>query len=1137
LQKLIIIIFLFVPGILFAQSSNLRTKYISVTNDTTIIDSLSIIPGSVVIKDEDNNILPDSLYIIDYGKSCLINLKHGVKNYYFIEYKVYPIYFSKKFYQKDYNTVNKGIKIETKQRKYSGEKNVNNFFDEGIVRSGNISRGISIGNNQDVIVNSNLNLQLNGYLNNNLRLSAVISDQNIPIQPDGYSQKIQEFDKIFINISDENNSVTAGDFDLFNNYGYFGKFSKKLQGLSYTTSNNISQKGNKKLSNEISLAIAKGKYRRQKILAIEGIQGPYRLSGENDELYIIILAGSEKVYINGQLQKRGEDNDYVIDYNNAEITFTSKNIITKDKRIIVEFEYSDKNYSRYLIYNSNVYKTNNRIIKLSVYQEQDLKNQPILQSLNETQKMLLKQSGDNKIYIQNVDSTGFTYDAIRYKKITDNINGTAIYQYSTNPDSAIYKVIFSYVGENNGNYIIAKNVANGRIYEYIAPENGLKKGSYEPITQIVAPSTKRLINFITENSISGSMSLFTEISLSYNDKNNFSDIDDKDNQGIAAIIKINKIIIDKDSGKNALISKIKWEYISKNYSSIEHLRTIEFERDWNITQNMGYGSHLIEASLSYRYFDKINSAYNFEFLKDIKGITGNRNNLVSEINKKGYRFLYNGSYTNTYNTGYNTTFYRHKALFSKKINKTTIGIKSDFENNLWKETKSDSLISNSYMYNETELYQISGDSSKNYFYSGYKTRTDKLPENNKLIKTSFNNDLYIGFIISTLKNNRIGINSTYRKVKYFGNFRSNNNDDEHLLVRLEHALNLKKNFFSTSTFYEFGTGMELVKDYSYIKVAKGQGYFKWNDYNNNSIAELDEFEKASFSDEADYIKVFFPSGSYEKVYSNQFNQIINIIPARILKNKSILSKFSNQFAYKISQKNKNKTINAYIPLPYSVKNENLVNIYMSLRNNLSYILSKYNFSANYIIQKSINKNLLANGFDLKQNTSQNIELNKSIAKNFMLHNYTAFTNNEYESELLTKKNYKIKNQSNKTTIDFPVFSGSQINFTYEIAFMKNNNGEERLKRNNLEIGLKVAKGSLSNIDFSINYIQINFNSTENSSIAYEMLGGYKQGKNFVWSILYKQTVFGNLEISVGYNGRYIDKKFIHNAEFQARALF
>ena len=99
---------------------------------------------------------------------------------------------------------------------------------------------MTIGSNQNSVLNSELDLQIYGELSSKVKIKASIQDSNIPLQNNGYSQQIDEFDQIFIEISSEKWNIRGGDIDLHENENFFGKFNKRIQGLSINTSLNNS---------------------------------------------------------------------------------------------------------------------------------------------------------------------------------------------------------------------------------------------------------------------------------------------------------------------------------------------------------------------------------------------------------------------------------------------------------------------------------------------------------------------------------------------------------------------------------------------------------------------------------------------------------------------------------------------------------------------------------------------------------------------------------------------------------------------------------------------------------------------------------------------------------------------------------
>ncbi len=217
----------------FAQdySSNYVTKKVAV-RDTIIVDSVSINSSKFLIRKKDETVIDSSFYNIDFGKALLTFKRSIDTDSITIEYLRYPDFLTKKYFQLDESIIVESSENMQQLYKLSQSNKEDLFIPfDGLTTSGSISRGVTVGNNQNSVLNSELDLQISGKLNDKVSFRASIQDANIPLQESGYSQRLDEFDQVFIELFSDNWNIRAGDIDLQNNQSYFAEFSKRVQGL------------------------------------------------------------------------------------------------------------------------------------------------------------------------------------------------------------------------------------------------------------------------------------------------------------------------------------------------------------------------------------------------------------------------------------------------------------------------------------------------------------------------------------------------------------------------------------------------------------------------------------------------------------------------------------------------------------------------------------------------------------------------------------------------------------------------------------------------------------------------------------------------------------------------------------------
>ena len=1097
------------------------------------IDSVSINQAFFKILDASGTLVDSSFYQINYQKATL-SFKPNYQNSdsLTVRYLKFPDFMTKSYTLYDPKRVvsneagNQLFQIET------AIKTREKIF-QGLNTNGSITRGVTIGNNQNAVVNSNLDLQISGQISDKIGIRASIQDSNIPLQEGGYSQRLDEFDQIFIELFSKNWTIRAGDLFLENRTAQFLNFNKKVQGL-YTQVN--LENATSKTTIEAAGALVRGQYARSIFTGQEGNQGPYKLRGNNNELYVLVISGSERVFVNGVLLQRGENNQYMIDYNAGEIIFTSLFPMTSEMRIQVEYQYSDQSYTRFVTYGGVKHERESWHIGGYLYSENDVKNQPLQQNLSEEQIEILKNAGDD-INLMNAPSAyedTFSENKILYRKVVQN--GVEIFEFSNNPEEVLYNVRFSLVGDQMGNYVLANNQAVGRIYEYRAPVNGIPRGNYEPVIRLVAPTKIQIATIVGGFNPNEKTKIDFELATSSNDLNLYSTLDDDNNQGIAGRIQADKRIVTNENW--TLNSNLNYQWIQEDFRTIERLFTIEFNRDWNLIGVQSGNQQFLTTGLDWRNKKGSFAQYHFEMLDFSNTFSGLRHRLDGAIRYKNFAFTNRGSLMQSEAVDRNTQFLRNTSLLQYRYKKNWLNTQFQTEQVKERLIPQQMLTAQSQEFKEWGASIGRGDSTKVFVELGYLQRqTDSLV--GSILKHVTNSNTYFlkSKLIQTEKSN-LSVFVNYRNLKFtdpaIDPIRSLNSRIAYQDVFFNQKL-------QTTTTYENSSGTIAQQEFTYLEVSPGQGIYTWIDYNNNGIQELEEFEIAPFPDLAIYVRVFLPNQVFLPTHQNRFSQgfVLNFQSWQNEKGwRKLVSHFYNQTSYlierKIARRGENFDLN-----PFSTTNDDLLGLNASWRNSLFFNRGKQKHSSTYTYVKNNARNLLSAGFQATKSSSHQLQYVHLLQKTWLFSMQTSWNESDLNSENFSEKNFDISETAFQPKISYLFSQNTSVELLFEHKNKQNRiQALEELVQTKIGTSVTLNGFKKWTINGTFSLFNNEFTGENNTAVAFQMLEGLQPGQNQTWQLLVQKNITDFLDININYQGRKSEtSSAIHTGSVQLRAYF
>ena len=1104
-----------------STSSDFRTKKFMVSKDTIKFDSVPINPQNFKVL-AGQKILYPTEYEIFYNEALLIISAEEYQEI-TIEYFRFPAFITKTYspFDKKFivpNNSNTGQLYSLTTNKKATELKL---FD-GLKTSGYINRGITSGNNQSTVANSSMDINIEGKLSDKVAIRANIFDTNIPLQENGYSQSITDFDRIFIELYSKDWRVKAGDISLKNESSYFLAFEKQVSGLEVAASINT----NTKIA--ASGAIVRGQFSSYDFVGIEANQGPYKIFGPNNEPNFVIIAGSEKVFVNGSKITKGINEDYLIDYNIGEVRFNTTFPITNDMRIRVEFQFSNRNYTRFISYEKAEYKTNNVEISGYFYNENDVKNQPIQVSLTAAQKQILANAGNNTNLMVGESAYPDVFDANRilYKKVQSGTND--YFEYSTNENDNLFTVTFSNVNNNEGDYILSETFANGNVFVYV----GANLGNYQPITQLIAPTKLQVAVLNSSYKPSKKTTILTEVAFSNNDQNLFSTIDNNQNKGIATKLAWKQTLLDK---KWKLLSDVNYLFIHKNFNTIQRFQSVEFNRDWNLNNPTG-NQQQIGIDLSLQKSEDTFLNYSFQQLQFSDNFKGEKHLITSNLQFKNTSFYTNSSFLSNNSEIQDNTFLRVKAGIEQRLLKSWFGGFLNIESNNGVIKQTQEAILTNHQFKEYEGYIGLGDSTKVFAKVGFNYRDNDSIRTNTFTEINNRKTYYLDAkIIQTERTN----------LSLFANYR----ETENAFSENQKALNSKiiynqrflKNFITLGTSYETSSGNVAQQDFVYVEVEAGQGFYTWIDYNDNGIQEFDEFEVAEFQDQANFLRVPLPNLQFIATQSAKINQSITL-NANQWSNKTglkkVLSHFYNQF-FLSSRNELERARNSFNLNPFNMSKDQQISVNFTIKNSLYYNRGLQNFSATYTYAKAENKQQYSIGSQDTDTNYQQIDFQHKVGKFWLIDLQGKLSENKLETENFNNRNYEIDVIAFQPKISYVLNNDNRFAAFYHMKNKENTLAEfEKLKQQ--KIGIEYFYTGKSTSQFNANFTTFfnDFSGNPNSPVGYQMLEGLQEGTNYTWTFLWNKKLNSFLNVNLNYKGRKsLNSKTIHTGTINLKAVF
>ena len=1028
----------------------------------------------------------------------------------------------------------------------------------GLRKSGSLSTGVNAGSNRSPSLTSGLRLQLEGDLGDGLQIVGALTDENLPVQPDGTTQQISDFDKVFVKLSKEPYAVTLGDFEVSRKNSRFTNFYRNVQGVQ-------AERHTARSQIRVSGAVAKGQFHTNSFMGVDGVSGPYRLRGKNGEQFFIVLAGSEKVYLNGQLMARGEANDYVINYNTAELTFTAQHVITNVTRIVVDFEYSEQNFNRSLLVGewSQTALDGRLKTELAYARDADNPNAPFSDpELYNLVRDSLANVGDSSgaVLTSGVFNVGYDEEQPRYEQ-RDTLVGAqryVFYRRSTNPERATYRVLFSRVGQGQGFYE-RDDSDNEFVYRWVGPDaSGRPQGDYAPVRRWVLPRLLQVLSGKTTLQVTPGLQLYNETALSSFDRNRLSDLNDRDNQDLASR---SGFVWEDIRLTDSLRLKVDayHQYVGQRYTNLDRVYQAEYNRIWNLQQpNERRNEQIGQGGVELQWLKGINLRAEAGLRHTGPGRQDMRQ--MYRLRSSLPRYLRGElTYTRIDNRRDSlerrTRWDRYEGDLYVPLGHWQLGSTVWIEDQATRQR--DSLLPGAFRFVDVKPYlrttgweHFSLETSLNY-------RIDRAYQQDLWRGKTEAYTAFLQLKARPLSSLNLQSTSSFRSLNLLDSVFAEEGlrDSRVITTNFQTSFNPNHRVISGNVVYEVSSEQLARQELRFIQVPAGQGTHVWLDslFNDDGIQDIEEFQIATNPLVADFIRVLVPTTELVPTTRLGLSGNLRLGFRRVIADSAgwwgtLLRETQAATNFRIGQsRSRDASLGSYfIDLVDPLGDTSLLNASYTLRQDLLFFQSSRIGSINLTYSDNQVQLYLSTGNERRgqrfyaatgrlslggnRRSSRSLELSYRTGEKFLT------------AKNFSNRNYDIAFGEIEPEINLQLGRSLRLSGGYVYLWRNNRDSINEINARNQQHKLVFTGrwniSGFNNLNARLELVYMTEEGATDFAAQYELRQGLKPGGNAIWQLLSTFRLMQDVELSLIYDGRSSGAlPIVHTGRMQVRAFF